>query len=102
MRYTLRQLEYFIATAETGSITLASARVNISQPSISTAISQLEREFGVRLFVRHHAQGLAITPAGRALLREAREFVRKGQGLYAITAETTQSVRGTLSVGCML
>ena len=56
MRYTLRQLEYFIAAGETGSITLASERVHISQPSISTAISHLEQGFGVQLFIRHHAQ----------------------------------------------
>ena len=58
MRYTLRQIEYFIATAETGSITLASERVNISQPSISTAIAHLEEELGTQLFVRRHAQGM--------------------------------------------
>ena len=68
MRYTLRQIEYFIATAETGSITLASERVNISQPSISTAIAHLEEELGTQLFVRRHAQGLSLTSAGRLLL----------------------------------
>lgn len=46
MRFTLRQIEYFVATAETGSITLASARVNISQPSISAAIAALENSSG--------------------------------------------------------
>jgi DNA-binding transcriptional LysR family regulator len=43
VRYTLRQLEYFIAAAETGSITLAAERISISQPSIS----QLAGEVGV-------------------------------------------------------
>lgn len=72
MRFTLRQLEYFIAAGETKSITLAAERINISQPSISIAISHLEQEFGVQLFIRHHAQGLSLTPAGRALLQEAK------------------------------
>ncbi len=102
MKFTIRQLEYFIATAETGSITLASARVNISQPSISTAISHLEQEFGAQLFIRHHAQGLSITAAGRALLREARELVKKAENLYSTTADSSMSVRGVLSVGYML
>ena len=75
MRYTLRQIEYFIATAETGSITLASERVNISQPSISTAIAHLEEELGTQLFIRRHAQGLSLTPAGRAVLAEAKRLV---------------------------
>ncbi|MBE7246969.1 MAG: LysR family transcriptional regulator, partial [Actinomycetospora chiangmaiensis] len=61
MRFTLRQLEYFIAAGQTGSITLASERIHISKPSISTAIAHLERELSVQLFVRHHAQGLTLT-----------------------------------------
>ena len=59
MKFTLRQLAYFIAAAETSSITLASKRASISQPAISTAISQIERELDVQLFLRHHAQGLS-------------------------------------------
>lgn len=102
MKFTIRQLEYFIAAAEMGSITLASARVNISQPSISTAISQLEHEFGVQLFIRHHAQGLSLTPSGRALLRDARELVKRAENLYAAVADSVDSIHGVLSVGCMV
>ncbi len=86
MRYTLRQLGYFIAAAETGSITLASERVHISQPSISTAISHLERELGVQLFVRHHAQGLSLTPIGQIMLKEAKRLVEQAEGLYALAS----------------
>ncbi|OYY12819.1 MAG: LysR family transcriptional regulator [Rhizobiales bacterium 35-68-8] len=102
MRYTLRQLEYFIAAGETGSITLASERISISQPSISTAISHLEQELGVQLFVRHHAQGLSLTPVGRKLLAEAKHLVEQAEGLYAVASEATDQVRGQLSVGCMV
>ncbi|OYZ90647.1 MAG: LysR family transcriptional regulator [Rhizobiales bacterium 17-65-6] len=102
MRYTLRQLEYFIAAGETGSITLASERISISQPSISTAISHLEQELGVQLFVRHHAQGLSLTPVGRKLLAEAKHLVEQAEGLYAVASEATDRVRGQLSVGCMV
>jgi DNA-binding transcriptional LysR family regulator len=102
LRYTLRQLDYFIAAGETRSITLASERINISQASISTAISHLEREFGVQLFVRHHAQGLSLTPVGRALLAEAKRLVAQAEALYAIASEATGQLRGGLSVGCMV
>ena len=102
MRFTLRQLEYFIAAGETGSITLASERIHISQPSISTAISHLEKELGVQLFIRHHAQGLSLTPAGRDLLREAKNVITQADGLYALASETSGQVRGTLSLGCMV
>jgi DNA-binding transcriptional LysR family regulator len=101
MKFTLRQLEYFIAAGESGSITLASERANISQPSISTAISHLEQELGTQLFLRRHAQGLSLTPAGRAMLREAKKLIRHAEGLYSVTAENEQ-VRGTLSVGCLV
>lgn len=102
MRFTLRQLEYFIAAGETGSITLASERIHISQPSISTAISHLEKELGVQLFIRHHAQGLSLTPAGRDLLREAKNVIAQANGLYNLASETSGQVRGTLSLGCMV
>jgi DNA-binding transcriptional LysR family regulator len=101
LKFTLRQIEYFIAAAESGSILAASQRANISAPSVSTAIAHLEREFGVRLFVRHHAQGLSLTPAGRSLLRAARLGVRQMEGLYAAATENGQ-LRGTLNVGCLV
>ncbi|SDC40491.1 LysR family transcriptional regulator [Ruegeria marina] len=56
-RYALRPLEYFVAAA----------RVNVSSPSISAAISQFELEFDVPLFVRQHAQGLSLIQAGRVM-----------------------------------
>jgi DNA-binding transcriptional LysR family regulator len=102
MRFTLRQIEYFVATAESGSITLASERINISQPSISTAISQLEAELGAQLFLRRHAQGLSLTPVGRQLLAEAKQLLDQAQGLYQIASEATQTVRGNLSLGCLV
>jgi len=102
VRYTLRQLEYFIAAGETGSITLASERVHISQPSISTAISHLEKELGVQLFIRHHAQGLSLTPAGRNLLFEAKKIIGQAEGLYTHASEARGQIRGILSFGCMV
>jgi DNA-binding transcriptional LysR family regulator len=101
MRFTFRQLEYFIAAGETGSITLASERINISQPSISTAISHLEQELGIQLFVRHHALGLSLTSAGRSLLREAKQVIEKAEGLYTVASEAGDQIRGTLVVGCL-
>ncbi|MGF0538916.1 LysR substrate-binding domain-containing protein [Agrobacterium sp. ES01] len=101
MRFTLRQLEYFIAAGETGSITQASERVNISQPSISAAISQLEQELDVQLFIRHHAQGLSLTSAGRSMLLEAKRLIEQAESLYGVASEARDEVRGQLSVGCL-
>ncbi|MCS0495521.1 LysR family transcriptional regulator [Ancylobacter sp. MQZ15Z-1] len=102
MRYTLRQLEYFIAAGETGSITLASERVHISQPSISTAISHLERELGVQLFVRHHAQGLSLTAIGQNMLAEAKRLIEQAEGMYSLASEASTQVRGQINVGCVV
>jgi DNA-binding transcriptional LysR family regulator len=101
-RYTLRQLEYFIAVGETESIARASEKINVSSPSISAAISQLEQEFQVPLFVRRHAQGVSLTPGGRQLLEQARQVLRATDQLADIAAEISGSVRGPLSVGCLV
>ncbi|SER48891.1 DNA-binding transcriptional regulator, LysR family [Faunimonas pinastri] len=102
MRFTIRQIEYFIATAETGSITLASERLNISQPSISTAITHLEHELDTRLFVRHHAKGLSLTQAGQVLLVEAKRLVEQAEYMYTLASEVNEKVRGQLSLGCLV
>ena len=101
MRYTLRHLEYFIAAGETGSITAAAERIAISQPSISAAIAHLEREWRAQLFVRHHAQGLSLTPTGRTMLREAKDVVGRAAGLYAAASASLDQIRGALTIGCM-
>ncbi|MAC79563.1 MAG: LysR family transcriptional regulator [Rhodobacteraceae bacterium] len=101
MRYTLRQIEYFIATAETGSIALASERVHISSPSISTAILQLEEQLGTQLFLRRHAQGMSLTQQGKLVLAEAKKLIEQANRLVAIASDSEQMVRGQIGLGCM-
>lgn len=55
--YTLRQLVYFVAVAECGSVTGAVARVHLSQSAMPTALADLERALDVQLLLRHHARG---------------------------------------------
>lgn len=102
MRFTLKQLEYFLAAADAGSITIAAARARISQPSISAAISSLEAEFGVNLFVRNPAQGIVLTVAGQRLMREVRDIITRMGGLYTVANELSSVVQGPLSVGCLV
>jgi DNA-binding transcriptional LysR family regulator len=102
MRYTLKQIEYFVAAGETGSVTLASERVNISQPSISAAISQLEAEFGIQLFIRHHAQGLSLTPEGLHFFREAKALLMQAEELQQVAGELSTKVVGPLEIGCIV
>jgi DNA-binding transcriptional LysR family regulator len=102
LRFSLRQLEYFQAVAEHGSIAGAADEINVSSPSISAAISQLEEEFGVQVFVRKHAQGLSLTPAGTQLLAQARQVLAQARRLGTLAHEVTHEVRGPLNVGCLL
>jgi LysR family hca operon transcriptional activator len=68
----LRHLRYFVAVAETKSLTLAAkAKLHTSQPSLSRQIRDLEEEIGAQLFTRG-ARGIKLTPAGRAFLDHAR------------------------------
>ena len=102
LRFTLRQLEYFVAVGEAGSIVLAAEKLNVSSPSISAAISQLEGEFRLQLFVRKHAQGLSLTPAGRQFMAQSKTVLTEANALNGLANEISGNVRGPLSVGCLL
>lgn len=101
LRYTLRQLEYFVAVGETGSVTAASHQVNVSAPSISAGVSQLEEELGVKLFLRHHAQGLTPTLVGKELLAQAKRVLREAASLRDLSGDLSGSIRGPLAIGCL-
>ena len=71
----LRHLRYFVAVAETQSLTLAAkARLHTSQPSLSRQIRDLEEEVGAPLLTRG-ARGIELTPAGRVFLDHARSVL---------------------------
>jgi DNA-binding transcriptional LysR family regulator len=102
VRFTLRQLEYFGAACEAGSLTVAARRTGVSQSTISAAVAQLERLLGVELLVRHHARGVSPTPAGRQLLAEAKSLLRDAAELERLAFELTEEVRGRLDLGCLV
>lgn len=102
MRITVKHLEYFVATGEFGSIKQASIGINISQPSISSAIAHLEKELKLQLFVRHHAKGLTLTTSGKKLMREVKLLLKQMQDLYSIASDIKNVLSGELSVGCMV
>lgn len=102
LRFTLRQLEYFVAVGEAGGIAAASEKVNVSSPSISAAINQLEKEFGLPLFVRQHAQGLSLTQPGRRMMERAKLVLQEADGLMDLAGDISGTVRGPLSIGCLV
>jgi DNA-binding transcriptional LysR family regulator len=102
MRFTLRQLEYFRAAAEAGSVTEAAQNIPVAQSSVSAAIAQLEAALGVQLLIRHHAQGISPTAEGRQFLERARALLRDADELERFAGELTAELRGTLHLGCLV
>src|ERR1700726_4394662 len=75
----LRHLRYFVAVAETESLTLAAkTKLPTSQPSLSRQLRDLEEEIGAQLLTRT-ARGIELTPAGRAFLDHARLVLSRGE-----------------------
>ena len=72
MDVNLRALRYFVMTAETGTISEAAQKLNISQPSVSAAIQKLEDIHNVQLFIRMPTKGIRLTPDGLRFLERAR------------------------------
>jgi LysR family hydrogen peroxide-inducible transcriptional activator len=70
----LHQLRYFLAVAETGNFTRAAERSNVSQPSLSQQIINLEKEVGHKLFHRLGRKAV-VTEAGAALVERARRIL---------------------------
>lgn len=76
MAISLRQIRYFVATAEQGQISQAAVDLGISQSAITTAIKDLEQIVGFDLFNRS-AQGMELTVAGRQFLFHAYDILNK-------------------------
>lgn len=71
---TLDQLRYFQAVCKYNNVSRASEYLNISQPSVSTAINKLENEFGIMLFSRQNKR-LMLTKEGKILLDLANDLL---------------------------
>jgi len=78
----LQALEYFVRVSEMGSFSRASAILNVSQPTLSRHIQQLETHCGARLFCRT-GHGVALTEAGDTLLGHAKLLLQQAAHAYA-------------------
>jgi DNA-binding transcriptional LysR family regulator len=102
MNVSLRALRYLVATADAGNLTEAARKLNISQPSISAAVAQIEQEFGVQIFIRHHARGVSVTPAGRRIVNEARLLIKHARDFSQSAIALGDEIRGEIAVGCFV
>ncbi|MDB4836864.1 LysR family transcriptional regulator [Marinomonas sp.] len=97
--FTLKQLHYFTTVVETESIAEASRRLYIAQPSISVAIKNLEHTFDQQLLIRHHAQGISLTPDGKRFYEKARELLHLSHEFEQNTLADNENTSGKISIG---
>lgn len=94
----LRQLKYFVATAEELHFGKAAKRLFISQPALSVDIKRLESALGVELLTRN-SKAVALTGAGTVLLREAKRLLQQASEVERLTVMTGQGLVGRLKIG---
>jgi len=102
MRYTLRQLEVFLAVARTGSVSRAGTELAMSQSAVSSSLADLERQFDIRLFDRI-GKRLRLSELGRSLRSRAEavwDHAHELDAALANQADTTRlRVGATLTIG---
>ena len=98
MRYT--QLRSFHAVAEAESVTAAASQLNVSQPTLTTQIRQLEEEYSIELFVRTGGR-LRLTDAGRQLQQITRRMLADEADARHFLTESRELRTGQLRVGAV-
>ncbi|MDR0476735.1 MAG: LysR family transcriptional regulator [Desulfobulbaceae bacterium] len=97
MSITLRQLEIFIAVAETAQVTKASKKLFVTQSAVSMALAELENQLGGPLYDRH-GRSLVLNARGRYLLPLAKEIAEQVNGIESTMTERNDSLEGQINV----
>jgi DNA-binding transcriptional LysR family regulator len=97
MNIELRQLRYFVTVAEELHFGRAAQRLHMTQPPLSQTIAALEEMLGAPLFLRNRRQ-VELTPAGAALLPEARRMLLEAAGLPELVRRAAAGEAGKLSL----
>jgi DNA-binding transcriptional LysR family regulator len=97
MQFSLKDLELFVAVAESGSIAKAAQRSHTVASAVSKRISDMESGFGTPLLVRR-SKGVELTPAGQTLLARARGVLNQASQLSDELGEFASGIRGHVRV----
>lgn len=92
-----RALQDVVTVAETGSLSAAARRLNVSQPTVGRRIEQLEGQLGAQLFNRT-AQGLSLTKVGESILNHARQMEEGALAIERIATGANQELQGNVRV----
>ena len=98
MKFTLRQLEFYIALAETLQISKAAARCHISQSSMTIAMRNLEEALDVQLFVRY-PKGVKLTAEGERFLAHACNIINSSHSAIDALHDRSEILTGTVRIG---
>lgn len=93
-----RHLRYFVAVADTGSLTRAAETLGIAQPALSQALARMEELLGVKLFTRSR-RGAELTVAGHAILDDARFSLARIDAASEHARLIGQGIAGRLTIG---
>jgi LysR family hydrogen peroxide-inducible transcriptional activator len=96
--FTLRQLQYLLALAETRNFHRAAELCSVVQPSLSSQVAAMEAALGVRVFERGRG-GVRVTQAGEAVLEQARLVLREAESLTREAARFKDPLSGPLRLG---
>jgi LysR family hydrogen peroxide-inducible transcriptional activator len=96
--FSLRQLQYVVAVADTLGFRRAAERCGVSQPTLSAQIQHLESVLGVQLFERNRRQVL-LTAAGEEVVARARRVLVETEDLLAVATRARDPFAGTFRVG---
>ncbi|MEO0465579.1 MAG: hydrogen peroxide-inducible genes activator [Pseudomonadota bacterium] len=100
MRPTLRQMQYLVAVADTGRFGEAARQLNVSQPSLSAQLAEVEALLGVTLVERGRS-GAMLTPKGEDFVRRARSVLSQVEDLKAAMAHETGHLSGRIRLGVL-
>lgn len=97
---TIKQLRYLVAVADERHFGRAASACNISQPSLSAQIQNLEEVLGVKAFERTKRR-VMLTPIGEALVARARRVLAEAEGLVATARKAAVPLTGPFRLGAI-
>ncbi|MBR2667355.1 MAG: LysR family transcriptional regulator [Oscillospiraceae bacterium] len=93
----IQHLRYFIGVAKHLNFTKAAEEFYIAQPAMSQSISSMEKQLGVKLFIRSN-RSVRLTPAGKVFLEEAREIVSRYDNAVSMVQQEAKIAKHSLQI----
>lgn len=98
MSFSLKQIRYFVAAADSGQVSQAAVELNVSQSAVTAAIQQLEAALDLRLLDRNPS-GVSVTPAGARFLLHARNILAAVEEAMRVPRSSPDATSGRVRLG---